>query len=265
MGMHRSGTTLVARALSTMGLFAGADCNVHHESAFFHELNKEIFRAGHAEWDYPLALLPVLDDTALCDALEAMLTERCASAATRGYLGWWRWLRARSLAGSTQPWGWKDPRNTCTLPLWLRIFPEARVVNVYRNGVDVAASLVERERKRRGRIHNAARSSRCLDPHRAFELWAEYVEISLRVTEPLPPRRVRDIRYEALVEKPEETLRQLADFAGVAAAPAALKEAAEGVERSRALAFRRDPERLAFYREKAGHPLMQRLEYGDLS
>ncbi len=30
-------------------------------------------------------------------------------------------------------WGWKDPRNTFTLPMWLSIFPKARVLHVLRN------------------------------------------------------------------------------------------------------------------------------------
>ena len=46
------------------------------------------------------------------------------------------------------PWGWKDPRNTFLLPLWRDIFPEAKVIHVIRNGVDVAASLLTREEKR---------------------------------------------------------------------------------------------------------------------
>ena len=26
------------------------------------------------------------------------------------------------------PWGWKDPRNSITLPLWLRLYPEAKII-----------------------------------------------------------------------------------------------------------------------------------------
>ena len=109
-------------------------------------------------------------------------------------------------------WGWKDPRNTCTLPLWIRVFPNARVINVYRDGVDVAASLVVRERKRAGRLDNAVRSSRCLVPERAFEVWTEYMEMSLRATEELGADRVRDVRYERLVEKPELAIGELLAF-----------------------------------------------------
>jgi hypothetical protein len=39
------------------------------------------------------------------------------------------------------PWGWKDPRSTFTLPLWLCLFPNAKIINIKRHGVDVAQSL----------------------------------------------------------------------------------------------------------------------------
>ncbi len=32
-----------------------------------------------------------------------------------------------------QPWGWKDPRNSITLPLWRRVFPGARVLVIVKD------------------------------------------------------------------------------------------------------------------------------------
>src|SRR5262249_51761949 len=55
------------------------------------------------------------------------------------------YLRYRSITNMKQPWGWKDPRNTYTLPIWLDVFPHAKVVHVYRHGVDVAHSLRVRQ------------------------------------------------------------------------------------------------------------------------
>ena len=48
----------------------------------------------------------------------------------------------------TQPhfgWGWKDPRTSLLLPLWGKIFPNAQVVHIYRNGHYVALSLLKRD------------------------------------------------------------------------------------------------------------------------
>jgi hypothetical protein len=260
MGMHRSGTSLVAGILDAAGVHMGADRNSHDESYFFRELNDVVFGAAHAAWDWPLALSPLFADDATCEAIAAELARRCASSEARAYLGWRRWLQGGGLAGQKGPWGWKDPRNTCTLPFWLRIFPGARVINVYRDGVDVVASLVTRERQRRGRLDSGVRSSRCLDPDRAFELWAEYVEISLDVTEDLPPSRVRDVRYESLLEKPELAIRDLLSFSGVEPGEEIVRGLAAGVKPNPG--GRRNPEFDALRERVADHPLMRRLEYG---
>ena len=60
-------------------------------------------------------------------------------------------------------------------------------------------------------------------------------------------------------------MRGVADFLGLDLSDAELRALAADVEPERALAFRRDPQLVRLYRETAHHPLMQRLEYGDLS
>jgi hypothetical protein len=261
MGMHRSGTSLVARLLAAAGVHMGADRNVHDESELFRDMNRTLLGAGHADWDWPLAILPVLEDGDLCTALAERVAERCQSRDARGYLG--RRFGRASLLDQTGPWGWKDPRNTLTLPIWLRVFPQAKVVNVYRDGVDVAASLVARERRRRLHLDTAVRSSRCLDPERAFALWSEYLEVSLQVTEELPPTRVRDVRYESLIAKPEKQVADLLHFAGVGLGGDEVRKLVSEVDRERGERFRAEPEWIAFRRRKSQHPLMQRLDYGE--
>ena len=265
IGMHRSGTSLLTELLHRAGVPMGIDRNIHDESAFFLELNKFLFRAAHAGWDYPEPMLLLHEVPELRQALVGHLRSQCASRATRAYLGWRCFLRSSRLEAQPGPWGWKDPRNTFTLPLWLEVFPNARVLNVYRNGVDVAESLVVRERRRVARIHNTVRSCRCLTHERAFELWTEYVAASLRVTETLAPDRVHQVRYESFLEEPESGLRDITTFLGLDPPDAALRMLVSDVEPKRALAFREDPKLVRLYRERAHHPLMQRLQYGDLS
>jgi hypothetical protein len=265
IGMHRSGTSLLTKLLYQAGVPMGNDRNVHDESAYFLELNKFLFRAAHADWDYPQPVLLLLEVPELRHALVEHLHSRCASRGTRSYLGWRRSLRSSRLDTQPGPWGWKDPRNTFTLPLWLEVFPDARVLNVYRNGVDVAESLVARERRRVARIHNEVRSCRCLTHERGFELWTEYVTTSLRFTAALAPDRVHQVRYESFLEAPESGLRDLVAFLGLDLSDAELRVLATDVEPERALAFRGNPQLVRLYQETAHHPLMQRLEYGELS
>ncbi len=64
---------------------------------------------------------------------------------------------------------------------------------------------------------------------------------------------------------PESGLREIGAFLGLDLSDADLGALAAGVEPERALAFRGDPQLVRLYQETAHHPLMQRLEYGDLS
>jgi hypothetical protein len=265
IGMHRSGTSLLSKLLHRAGVPMGNDRNVHDESAFFLELNKFLFRAAHADWDYPEPMLLLLEVPELRHALLEHLRSQCSARGTRSYLGWRRSLRSSRLDSQPGPWGWKDPRNTFTLPIWLEVFPSARVLNVYRNGVDVAESLVARERRRVARIHNAVRSCRCLDHERSFELWTEYLDTSLRFTAELEPARVLQVRYESFLEAPESGLRDLVAFLGLELSDAEIQALAADVDPERSFAFRGDPKLVRLYSETAQHPLMQRLEYGDLS
>ncbi len=259
IGMHRSGTSLVTRILRAAGVDMGADGNVHDESELFLGLNQEIFRAAHAEWDWPLALLPALEDEALCRNLVARLEEALRSKEARAFAG--RRFGRVDLLSREDRWGWKDPRNTGTLPLWRKVFPEARVVNVLRDGVDVAASLVTRERKRAGRLHNAARSSRCLSPEGAFELWTEYLTLARRHTDGLAPDRLLHVRYERLVEKPAAVASELLRFVGAPADAATVERAVADVEPGRSAA--REPEWTELRRAVADHPLLRAFEAGE--
>jgi hypothetical protein len=53
IGMHRSGTSLLASILQQCGVFMGARKNAHGEAYFFLHRNQRIFRISHAHWDQP--------------------------------------------------------------------------------------------------------------------------------------------------------------------------------------------------------------------
>lgn len=42
------------------------------------------------------------------------------------------------------PWGWKDPKNSFTIDLWKEIFPNAKVLHIYRNPIDSISSFIEK-------------------------------------------------------------------------------------------------------------------------
>jgi hypothetical protein len=96
-------------------------------------------------------------------------------------------------------WGDKTPRYTGEIPTLLELFPEGRVLHIYRDGRDVALSM--RRRRFAQNLFMAAtlwsrRVCRARDDGRRFP--ANYAEVG----------------YEALLANPEETMRAVCAFIG---------------------------------------------------
>ena len=157
IGMHRSGTSMVARILARLGLFVGWERDGYAEAVFFSVRHEAVLAAQGARWDHPAPLDPLLEDAAMRGQLVEALRRELRSPAVMSFLGPARYLRWRSPEHLPYAWGWKDPRSTLFLPLWLDVFPEARVIHVVRNGVDVALSLSVRERRRRADLRSGTR------------------------------------------------------------------------------------------------------------
>jgi hypothetical protein len=274
IGMHRSGTSLVSSVLQRLGLFMGHRQDKNNEAVFFRRLNDWLLHQSGAEWDNPepfhrLVTTPEVRGLAV-DYLRGVVR----SPRTVGYLG--PTLRHLGLAGLEEPWGWKDPRNTFTLPLWMDVFTEVRVVHVVRHGVDVAASLRARHRAalaRRGAAYRSRRrlyrlwpkrtgftdSLRCATLEGGFSLWEEYVTEGRAHVGRLGSSAL-ELRYEDLVGSPEAPVRGLASFCGVEPPQVDLASIARGVKSERALAFRGTPELDEFAEASADR--LRRLGYG---
>ncbi len=269
LGMHRSGTTLLAQMLSRMGMQLGRNLEQHHESVFFLDANDWMLARAHGGWDQPLPLRALLEHGPSRDTLVAELRRRVESVAfLRRYVGP-RNLR-RFSTDAPLLWGWKDPRTTATWPLWQEIFPHARAITVHRNGVDVAASLWRRARKElegpdRVRYLNDPHlqtflSPRCLELQAAFELWEEYLELHAwcRERHEIPEL---EMRYEDLLEDPVTKLREIARFLGLSEEGAGIEDAAALVDKGPRLRFLEDEVLRELYRETKDRAWMQRLGY----
>jgi len=138
LGMHHSGTSIVAEVLHRHGVFMAADMG-HHESRFFVELDDRLVMGGGAAWARD-PILPVDDVLAKVDpARHAVEAGGMRSYRSAGYDG-------------TSRWGFKDPRACVTLPLLLELFPRAQLVHVVRDENDVAASLARSEKAGLGQL-----------------------------------------------------------------------------------------------------------------
>lgn len=205
LGMSRSGTSLTARVLNLAGVYLGSPAELlgtdlrqlseegeqvlakarysnpggHWEHYRLMRLNERILRALGGSWRSPPPLPPGWESSPLLrplhDEARAVLVES---------------FDGREL------WGWKDPRNSLTLPFWRRLLPEMSYVICLRNPVDVAASLQRRD---------------AMPVAQGLELWRTYVSAALVGTE---GRRRLLVSYESFFSDRVETAARLARFVG---------------------------------------------------
>lgn len=96
-------------------------------------------------------------------------------------------------------WGDKTPRYTGEIPTLIELFPDAQVLHIYRDGRDVALSML-----RRGYAQNL---------FTAATLWRRRVARARRDGRRFPTNYA-EVRYEDLLSHPEETMRAVCAFIG---------------------------------------------------
>ncbi len=276
IGMHRSGTTLLAEALSRLGVYMGPESSSHSEALFFHELNVRMMHTSGGSWEYPELIDRFLKIGTLRRLQAEYLESLFSSPQSVFYLGVKRYLKYRSLYNLDFAWGWKDPRNTFTLPCWLDVFPDAKVLYIERHGVDVASSLVTRYqrqidaavRRHEGRMKKyrfRPKQSHFIDTIRSstlddgFALWSAYMQRANEHLSTIPQTQQLKLRYEDVLDNPEKLLGQAAEFCGAQYTTGDMAAMVGHIRARRARAYRSKPELLAF--AKANEVELQRWGY----
>ncbi|HDP98477.1 MAG TPA: sulfotransferase [bacterium] len=280
LGMHRSGTSIVARCLEQLGLFLGRQKDRNHEAWLFQRLNNWMLAQTNASWDRP--------ENFLC--LNALLRHQLLRVvdfhlrffpSRVSFLGWRLGLCSHDFRDLDFPWGWKDPRNTFTADIWNSIFPDAKFVQVQRHPVDVALSLQKREQAERQITESGARKTarnrikeillRGVVPYQksvrveqlsqGVALWLEYEQQAMALEKEFGDRMLK-IKFEDFLIRPETGLQTAAAFAGLKTGPAEIKRAVQSVNPERAFAFAKSPELVTFFESVARHhPLVKMRGY----
>lgn len=191
LGMHRSGTSLVARAMNVLGLDLGPGEHLmrpsadnptgHWESRPIKAINDEILSRLGGSWSEPPSLAPGWERSPEL----AEPRQRAREVIEADFSG-------------ADLWGFKDPRNSLTLPFWQRLLGPMRYVICLRNPLDVAASA-------------RARKDDTVPFEQGVELWLTYVRAALAAT---AGHRRHLVFYEDLMADPELVVRELARFMG---------------------------------------------------
>lgn len=113
-----------------------------------------------------------------------------------------------------EPWGWKDPRNCLTLPLWRELMPEAKVLICVRNPLAVAESLWFRDG---------------ISYKDSFDLWLSY---NRRVLAAAPVDYRLVTHCETYLRDPRAELRRVLQWAELAAAEDQVDRASQRIEPS---------------------------------
>jgi len=256
IGMHRSGTSILCRVLEALGLFVGQWKQWNNESPFFQIINEWLLRRCGATYKTPQPFRATLNAPEVRSATVNRLARLIQSPWVAAYLGWRRYRHYRGLNNLGIPWGWKDPRTTITLSLWLEVFPSAKIIHIFRHGVDVANSLLVRRRRWWNRViafceEIQLRSWRLPDRGASlhtrrlttlmggFTLWEEYMEETRAHVRNLGARAM-EIKYEDFLVEPHGPLKTLVQFCGLQATDAAIERAIGKIRTQRAYAYRRN-------------------------
>ncbi len=193
IGMHRSGTSLVTKILEKSGIFMGVIKDHNFEAMHFLSLNQQALWAAGGSWLQPIVPKKIHHRT--IPAKELYREHFRINTLGQRLQNFWK----------NPDWGWKDPRNTFTLPMWLELFPNAKVIHVYRDGEEVARSLKKRNNKP-GEVYDARLNN--LDFNR--QLWQLYLE-QARSYENLGHRYI-EIDYADIVAGNKVAIAKLEKF-----------------------------------------------------
>ena len=202
-GMHRSGTSMIARMLNICGVHLGEEKDLippagdnpegFWENDKFRIINEEILACFNGSWDLP----PLFGDGWTKDPRLLHIHSR-ASKLIKEFSAY-------------HLWGWKDPRNSLTLPFWQAHISGLKIIVCLRNPYDVYLSL-----SRRGYASNTF----------SYALWLTYSQQLLAAAE--DENRIIT-HFDSYFHDPQSELRRLLNFLQIEADDETLAKACKTI------------------------------------
>ena len=265
IGMHRSGTTMLAKILEAMGVYQGSFKDENNESIYFMNINKWILSLAGASWDNPVHLKRLENHPQHREIVKDRIQFFLNSFLRYRYFGKKSILSLPSFFNTNMNWGWKDPRNTFTLPYWLDIFPDAKILYISRHGVDVANSLVTRENKifsdnlhqnfrnlnKLASLHlpiirgSMLASGHCSKLSDAFNLWETYMKQGDELINKMGSQ-ILNLKYESVLDEPLYEITKLEEFLELKIPENQRDKIVFGINKPRLFAYKNDSELLNF-------------------
>src|SRR5258708_63801 len=192
VGMHRSGTSLVAEVVAKWGMSTGAPERLlaadrwnprgYSEYVPLIRFNDALLAAVGCRWT-----LPPDDEQDL--KLAALSTDaRCVDPAGQ-LIG--------AMEATAARWYWKDPRLTVLLPFWKHRLPNAAFIVCLREPLSVARSLRARD---------------CFPISASLVLWHAYMIRLVKHMGGSPSTPRLCVLYDRLLSRPEEECERIAEF-----------------------------------------------------
>ncbi|MCF6355618.1 MAG: glycosyltransferase [Candidatus Polarisedimenticolaceae bacterium] len=185
LGMHRSGTSVLARLLNMMGAYFGPEgistgANQENPKGFWErrdvrQLNDFVLNSVDCDWDR----VADFDQKELPDDVIAEFREKASKIILE--------------VDAHRPWFFKEPRLCVLFKLWRNLFEVPVCIHIYRNPVEVAHSLFTRNN---------------IPIHAGIALWEKYNLSALEASHGLP-RFVAS--YNKLMEDPVSEVEYIYD------------------------------------------------------
>ena len=200
LGMHRSGTSMVSGILKRLGIDVGKDLLGkvksnpfgHFEDRQFINMNKRILKSCGGSWSSPPSVKSILNQKKFfSDEIRKLVKKN-----------------------QSDVWGWKEPRTTLTIELYLPHLNNPYFLVCYRNEMDIAKSL------------NKRNNMSTKESLKLTELYNKRIDIFFMKHQGF---KKHDLYYDNIRKNPSKEIKEIIDFLDISPTSEELQRANHSV------------------------------------